>query len=338
MEDFHADRPSSPPPDSYPDSIQMDTIKEGPDDHEKARKPELTSASPTSSAENGSENVPNFFRQYDLPSDSARPPHPKISLLRLIVLITLFSAGALLAIFIINGFVMIFGFYNLYVSMLNTMDIASVSVRGLDGMDATIAQVASFKPGFLAKFVHFKVKSPSKLEVIVPDMIIGHQRNPTLVSIDVPSFSFDRGQEDVNLEMTMKINEKIPVNDLVKWYMDRDAMGRFLKIRGNVRVFTWAFLFPLSYTYEYEKIVPLAGNSKKSKAEPMITVDSLEFYEQKGKKTLKAEVGLKISSKIFPRYLSMEVPSFQFGVNHYIDHDYPSEFIQVFVFQSYRLI
>lgn len=320
------ERGISPEDVSYTDSVQMDSINEANESASKAPVPEdeddvVDSAGP----------LPPFLKSSS-PKERVKEKQP-ISLLRMVVIGSLISGAVLAVIFLINAIVMIFGFYNLYVSFLNTMDIASIRVSGLETLKANVSFLSSFQPGYLAQLVKFSVDQPVKLQILVPDFIHKSTRNPPIATVVIPAFKFERAQSELTLEsVTFDINENIPVNDIIKWYQSRDESNKYLKISGDIPVSTWSFLFPFQYTYHYDGMIPLSSSSRTS-GPPLASIESLEFFDsKKDEDTLRADVGIKISSKIFPKYLSFDLPSFQFGVNHFLDPQYASEFLQVRIF------
>jgi hypothetical protein len=324
------ERGSSPEDASYTDSVMMDSINEANESSSKA---------PVSDDEDDVVDtagpLPPFLKS-PTPTERVKDGKP-ISLLRIFVIGSLISGAVLAVIFLMNAIVMIFGFYNLYVSFLNTMDIASIKVSGLDTLKANVSFLSSFQPGYLAQLVKFSVDKPVRLQILIPDFIHKSTRNPPIATIVIPAFKLERAQSELAFEsVTFHINENIPVNDIIKWYQSREESNKYLKIRGDIPVSTWSFLFPFQYTYHYDGMIPLSSSSLKKSGPPVASIESLEFFDNKqDEDTLRADVGIKISSKVFPKYLSFDLPSFQFGVNHFLDLQYASEFLQVCIVISF---
>lgn len=318
----------------YGDSIQMGEIEEEQAGPQKSPGAAVDSVpEPLEPAEDVAPTesdvaMPHFFRR--LRSKQVRVADGKsVSVFRLIFVGTMISAGILGAIFLINGIIMIFGFYNLYSCFQRTLTISAVSVASLESMSPVVSLSAGIQPGLLARVVKFEILRPSKLQVIVPDFGSGRRRNPALLDVEIPAFSFDRGQARIDVEdIRTAINGNIGINDLIDWYRSRDQTNSALRLRGDIRVFTWSFLFPLTYTYHYEGSIPLGNGDAGDRS---VFLEALEFKDEDEDETdqFNAELHLVFPSQLVPTYLSVQVPEFAFGLNHWVDPKYPGEFLRV---------
>lgn len=309
------------------DSVQMDSI-----DNDQRLDHENPTQKQVRLVEDVAETSTIVQSHLNDPEISKKMWSQKVFSLRVVFYVFLISAALTAIIFLVNGLIALFGFYNLYTSIKNTLDISSFDVANMETLSASISIRSSFTPGILAQTVGFDLR-PSNFQIWIPNFVVKSLDNKSrlpLITVDIPEISFERGQRTIDLDdISVNINEEVPINEIIRWYQSHTNDKRQVIVKGSVEIFTWTFLFPISYNFQFERSLPLESTSSNYQNSAPFSIDGLEFVDNSSVHELKAEILLTVSEKVLPKYVSMELPAMQFGIQQHIDPSYPSEILKV---------
>lgn len=260
------------------------------------------------------------------------PPVPSgsVSALRVLYNVVFFTAATATLVFVINGALVGGGFYSLYRSAVAGPAIHGITVTGLEDMDARVAVEVGLKSSWLGRLVDVTVQSPAGAQVLLPNFKSSHlrEKQPVLLDVRFPTVRLRRGDERLAVSgIRAKLNEEIPLSDLVLWQTANKEAGHVL-VRASVKVSTRAFLVPLSYTSQWEVRVPLKGAGGAGGAS-LVALDGLEFMDDNASERLRCLLTLKVADEVVPPHLSVKIPEFNFSVQQLFDPEYPKEIMQI---------
>lgn len=243
------------------------------------------------------------------------------------------SFGILTLIFLINGTVMAFGMYGLYRSVRQNLAFDLVTIDGLDDLAPQISVEARFPVDGLSKLVAFELKEGSKITVQSPQQVTNRlpRGATTLVTVDIPPIKLARGNAGgLSVHgIQAHINEEIPLSDLALWYMNAEENAT-IQVKGTLKVFTWSFLIPITYNYSLNMTIPIKSTATKPEpSKQLVSLDSIEFYEDNHKERFRCLMGLNLKEHLVPSYIETKLPDFAFSVQNMIDPEYPETILQV---------
>lgn len=302
------------------------------------RKIQATNTAGTNScADVSSHNFP--LDELDDRDDEPEVPRKARSPLKVLTYTIAISFGILTLILLINGTVMAFGMYGLYKSARNNLTFDLVTIDGLDELAPLVSVDAKFPVEGLSKLVGFELKEGSKITIQSPQQVSSRlpRGASTLMTVDIPAVKIGRGSSGALSVHGIQahINEEIPLSDLAHWYMNAEE-NAVVNVKGTVKVFTWSFLIPISYNYNLNMDVPIKAKATKNEpAKQLVSMESLEFYEDNHKDRFRCLMGLNLKEGLVPSYVETKLPEFAFSVQNVIDPEYPETILQVFIILAY---